>query len=465
MNELLTRRFKRIHMVGIGGSGMSGIAEILLYSGFRISGCDLVDNESTQRLRNLGAEVGKGHSTEHVRSADAVIYSSAVAADHPELVEAVRRRIPVIRRAEMLAELMRMKVGVAISGTHGKTTTTSLVGEVLSAGGLEPTVLVGGRLKRLGGGAVSGGGEFLVAEADEYDQSFLRLTPTVVVVTNVDPDHLECYGSFAALEDAFVRFANSVPFYGRTVVCADEPSIGKILPRLERGVVTYGLSPSADLGAENVEFKGSATTFEAFDRRAHSRATRVRVHLPLPGRHNVLNALAAATVGVELGIGWEAIKSALEGFRGVHRRFEILGEAGGVMVVDDFAHHPTEISATLTAARSGWERRIITVFQPHLFSRTRDMAEEFGKALLGADVAYVLPIYPAREQPLPGVTSGLIVDAAVRQGHRQVYSVADRPMAVDMVKAAVRPGDMVIVMGAGDVYRLGPVILELLHNA
>ncbi len=439
---------------------MSGIAEVLLGTGFRITGSDQTESETTSRLKSLGAEVFIGHSAGYVDEAEVVVFSNAIKPDHPELVAARSRNIPLIPRAEMLAELMRMKAGVAISGTHGKTTTTSLVGAILTEGGLDPTVIIGGRLKRLEGGVRRGAGEILVAEADEFERSFLKLSPTLVVVTNIDADHIECYGSFEALEDAFIQFANSVPFYGRSIVCLDEPSIRKVMPRITRHVVTYGLSIEATVRAEDVHYDGSHTSFEVLSER-----TRLgKVTIPIPGRHNVLNALAAIAVGLELDAGFHAIQIALERFEGVHRRFEIVGETGGIMVVDDFAHHPAEIVATLNAARSGWNRRLIAVFQPHLFSRTQALAKEFGQALMGADVAIVLPIYPAREEPIHGVTSALIVEAAKKMGHKNIVGLPDRSFVVEAVRQAAGPNDMVLTIGAGDVHRLAPMILEGLET-
>ncbi|NQU06759.1 MAG: UDP-N-acetylmuramate--L-alanine ligase, partial [Calditrichaeota bacterium] len=328
MIDVLLKRFRRLHMVGIGGAGMCGIAEILLHEGFIISGSDLLENDETRRLKMLGATIYKGHSADYVKDAEVLVYSSAVDDDHVELMAAAKQKMQVIRRAEMLAELMRLKVGIAISGTHGKTTTTSLTGEVLINGGLDPTVLVGGKLRKKGTGAVGGKGEFLIAEADEFDRSFLKLTPTIVVITNIDSDHLECYGSFEELENAFVQFANSVPFYGRALVCIDEPSILNILPRLERTVVTYGFSPQADIRAVDPVFVEETSTFTI-----ENGAGEVgRVALPLPGRHNVLNALAAVAVARELGVDFEAMKQALQQFKGVYRRFEMVGEEAGVLV-------------------------------------------------------------------------------------------------------------------------------------
>ncbi len=456
MIDVLLKRFRRLHMVGIAGSGMSGIAEILLRTGFQVTGSDLRANDDTRRLARLGARIFKGHKASHVGDAEAVIYSSAVSEDHVELSAARERKIPIIRRAEMLAELMRMKAGIAISGTHGKTTTTSLVGEILIQGGMDPTVIVGGKLRRMGTGAVSGQGDFIVAEADEFDRSFLRLTPTIVVITNIDSDHIECYGSYEELENAFVQFANSIPFYGRALVCADELSVMNLLPRLQRMIITYGFSPQADLRAIDPSFDRGTSSFtvESADGRIGD------VRLPLPGSHNVLNALAAIAVARELSIDFSDICQALESFSGVQRRFEIIGEIGDIVVADDFAHHPVEISATLAAARQGWKKPLLAVFQPHLFSRTLALAEEFGRALLGAETALVLPIYPAREKPIEGVSSRMIVDAARNMGHKRAYYLEDRSTVADKVRELVHAGDFVITLGAGDVYKLAPMILE-----
>lgn len=435
---------------------MSGIAEILIREGFDVSGCDLAENEATCRLSELGAKIYKGHSAAHIRDVEVVVYSSAVKEDHVELTKARECKIQVIRRAEMLAELMRMKVGIAISGTHGKTTTTSLTGEVLIHGRLDPTVIVGGRLRRMGTGAAHGSSEFLIAEADEFDKSFLKLTPTIVVITNIGSDHIECYGSYEELENAFVQFANSVPFYGRALVCIDEDSLLSILPRLERTVITYGFSPQADVRAVDPVFKGSSSIFTI----ENGKGEIGRIELPLPGRHNVLNSLAAVAVARELGVDFDLLQESLQQFNGVHRRFEIIGEEMGVLVVDDFAHHPVEISATLTAAKEGWQRPVVAVFQPHLYSRTQALAEEFGRALLGADTALVLPIYPAREEPIAGVSSRLIVDAARSMGHKRVYYLEDRSLVAERIRELAEKGDIVITIGAGDVYKLAPMILE-----
>lgn len=460
MLNYLLKRFRRLHMVGIGGSGMSGIAEILLMAGFKVTGSDPVESGVTRRLEELGATIFHTHKASNVDDAEFVIYTSAVNENHVELAAARERNIPVIRRAEMLGELMRMKNGVAISGTHGKTTTTSLTGEVLSVAGLEPTVIVGGRLCRLDTGAISGGGEFIVAEADEFDKSFLKLIPTVVVITNIDSDHIECYGSYQELENAFVQFANSVPFYGRAILCLDEKSLLNVIPRIDRKITTYGFSPNANVRASEVKYDQGVSIFTV----ENGEGVLGQVKLPLPGRHNVLNSLAAIAVGRELGIEFKKIKEALEQFKGVHRRFEIIGEANGIMVADDFAHHPAEMAATFSAAKEGWRKPIIAVFQPHLFSRTKELATEFGRALLGADIAMVLPIYPAREAPIEGVTSKLIYDAAKELGHKNIIDVKDRNEVPAMIKKLAHKGDMVLTVGAGDIYKLAPIIVEELNS-
>lgn len=455
MIDLLMKEFRRIQMVGICGSGMSGLAEVLSKSGFRVTGSDIVENETTDRLRKQGIPVTIGHSAENVEDAEVLVYSNAVRPDNVELMTAWERKIPVIPRAEMLAELMRMKAGVAISGTHGKTTCTSLVGEILVCGNIDPTVIVGGRLRQLGGGVVSGASDILVTEADEFERSFLRLTPTLVVILNIDADHLECYGSFKELENAFIQFANSVPFYGKSFICIDEPSLQKILPRLNRQIITFGFSPQADIRASNPVYKQRYTAFDV----ESGNKNIGRIELSLPGRHNVLNALAAIAVGLELGVDFKDIRTALKRFGGIYRRFQIHGEVNGILVVDDFAHHPRELEATLSAAKSGWNKRLVAVFQPHLFSRTLELADQFGRSLLGAETAIVLPIYPAREEPMEGVTSHLIYQAAHDHGHKDVHYLEDKTKTVEFVKGVVKSGDIVLVLGAGDVYRLVPEII------
>jgi UDP-N-acetylmuramate--alanine ligase len=433
---------------------MSGLAEILLLSTpLEISGCDLARSENTERLTKLGARVAYGHDASHVKDADLLVVSSAIRESNPEVAAAREKGIPVIRRAEMLAEIMRLKQGVAIGGTHGKTTTTSLTGMVLTEAGFDPTIIVGGQVRILGTNARLGKGDFLVAEADEFDRSFLELTPVVAVITNIEADHLDCYRDLADIEDAFATFANRVPFYGAVVACVDDPGVREVLPRIKRRVVTYGVSPEANLSAKAIRLDASGTTFEVWEGETWSLGT---VHLRLPGRHNVANALAAIAVGRELSIPFPTIARALAEFEGVVRRFETKGERKGVLVVDDYAHHPTEIAATLASARQVYpKRRLVALFQPHLFSRTRDFAAEFGKALVAADLALVTDVYPSREKPLAGVTGELVADAARRAGGRDVVYLPDRGAIGKELESRLVPGDLLVTMGAGDVVRLG----------
>jgi UDP-N-acetylmuramate--alanine ligase len=433
---------------------MSGLAEILLLSTpLEISGCDLQSSEITQRLEQLGARISRGHDPAHVASADLLVISSAVDEANPEVAAARQRGIPVIRRAEMLGEIMRLKQGIAVAGTHGKTTTTSLTGMVLTEAGFDPTIVVGGRVRILGTNARLGKGEYLVAEADEYDRSFLALTPVVAVVTNVEADHLDTYRDLADILDAFATFANRVPFYGAVVGCLDDPGVVALLPRVQKRIVTYGESAQAMLRAREIRLEASGTRFEVTDTDEGALGT---VQLGLPGRHNVLNALAAIAVGRELRIPFLTIARALSAFTGVVRRFEKKGERAGVLVVDDYAHHPTEIMATLAAARQVYpERRVVALFQPHLFTRTRDFAPQFGRALLGADLAVVTDVYPSRERPIPGVTGELVVRAAREAGHRNLIYVPDKQRVVEELEKLLRAGDLLLTMGAGDVVHLG----------
>jgi UDP-N-acetylmuramate--alanine ligase len=448
----------RIHFVGIGGAGMSGIAEILLDYHLEVSGCDQAASEATERLAQKGARVHLGHSPDHLQGSELVVISSAVSEDNPEVREARRLGIPVVRRAEMLGELMRLKYGIAVAGTHGKTTTTSLVGTVLTEADLDPTVIVGGRLRLSGTGARLGSSQYLVAEADEFDRSFLRLTPVIAVVTNIDRDHLDTYGNLAEIQDAFVTFANRVPFFGRVILCLDDLRVRHILPRLsERRLVTYGFSPQAELSAVDLVALSWGSRFSV---RSLSRGLIGEIELPIPGRHNVANALAAVGVGLSLRIDFDVIARAIAAFRGVHRRFEPLGSWRGAAVVDDYAHHPTEVAATLDAARLTFPKaRVHAVFQPHLFSRTRDLAEEFGQALLAADLAVVTDVYPSREAPIPGVTGELVVEAARRSGHRNVRYCLHWREAAALLAAEVAEGDVVITLGAGDINRLAQALV------
>ena len=452
------RKVKRLHLVGIGGIGMSGIAEILLDMGYQVTGSDLRTSPLTQRLSRLGAKIDYGHRGENVVGADVVVISSAIRESNPEVTAARSFRIPLIRRAEMLGELMRMKFGIAIAGTHGKTTTTSMIGEVMTSGGCDPTIVVGGRVIALGTNALLGKGNYLVAEADEFDRSFLRLIPTIAVITTLEAEHMDCYTSLGDLKSAFVEFANKVPFYGSVILCLDEPSLQAIIPRVERELITYGLTKGADIRGDGLRFQGRESRFLVH----RGKETLGEVRLQVPGEHNVKNALAAITLGLELEIPFPQIASSLQGFRGVHRRFEIKGESQGVMVVDDYAHHPTEIEATLQAARAGWKRRIVAVFQPHLYTRTRDFCHHFGKALSSADLLVVTEIYPAREDPIPGVSGELVARAAREYGHPAVHWVPRKEDLPSFLSKIVRQGDMVVTMGAGDIWTVGEKLLELL---
>ena len=450
------KRYQQIHFVGIGGSGMSGVAEILLNLGYRVTGSDQKRNEAVERLEQLGAKVFVGHEAGHVEGAHVVVYSSAVSRDNIEVQVARQRGIPVIPRAEMLAELMRLKYGIAVAGTHGKTTTTSMIGAVLSEGRLDPTIVVGGRVTNLGSNARLGQGEYLVAEADESDGSFLKLAPTLAVVTTVDAEHLDHYGTLDAIRDAFVTFVNKVPFYGAAILCLDQPNIQLLIPRIDKRIITYGLESGADLVARRLHLSGLTGRFEVFQRGTSLGECTLQV----PGRHNVLNALAAITVALDLEIPFLTIQKALAGFTGVQRRFQVRGQAGGVTVIDDYAHHPVEIRATLAAAKAGFDQRVVTIFQPHRYTRTYHLREAFLTAFNQADVLIVMDIYPAGEAPIPGVNAADLADAIHAHGHRDVtYLGHDRARVIDHVINITRPGDLVITLGAGDVSQLGAELL------
>jgi UDP-N-acetylmuramate--alanine ligase len=453
------KKYQHIHFVGIGGVGMSGIAEVLLTLGYRVTGSDARRGEAVERLERLGAKVFLGHEAAHVEGAHVVVFSSAVARDNVEVQAARQRGVPVIGRAEMLAELMRLKYGIAVAGTHGKTTTTSMVAAVLGAGGFDPTVVVGGRVHALGANARLGQGEFLVAEADESDGSFLKLTPTIAVVTTVDAEHLDHYADLEAIVGAFLAFVNKVPFYGAVVVCLDDPNIQRMIPRIDKRVVTYGLEAGADLTARRLAFAGLRSEFEVVQRGKPLGP----VALQVPGRHNVLNALAAAAVGLDLEMSFDKIQSALASFEGVQRRFQIRGEAQGVLVVDDYGHHPAEIRATLAAAKAGFDRRVITVFQPHRYSRTQHLRDDFLTAFYQSDVLIVMDIYAAGEAPISGVHARDLADGIAAHGHREVlYLGGDREAILDYLCESTRAGDLVLTLGAGDVGQLGGELLKRL---
>ena len=460
---------RRVHFIVIGGIGMSGIAELLANLGYVVSGSDERRSPLTDRLKQLGVQVAIGHAAEHVGGADVVVVTSAVNARNPEVAEAVRRKIPVIPRAEMLAELMRLRFAIAVAGAHGKTTTTSMIALVLERAGLDPTAVIGGRLSAFGSNARLGRGELMVAEADESDRSFLKLFPTVAVITNIDHEHLESYGSFVELQQAFVDFANKVPFYGAVVACADDPHLAAALPRMTRRTITYGLdTPAADVTATDVQLGPLSVraTVKRRARRADDPAQSVVTLGPLtlnvPGRHNLLNALAALAVGLEVGLPFDRITPGLEEFRGAERRFDVRGEPNGIMVVDDYGHHPTEIAAVLEAARH-LQRRTIVAFQPHRFSRTKALMDAFGPALGGAAHVVLTDIYAAGEEAIPGVT----LDALAGAVRRSVSAPVDVVPSLDEVPGAIaaiaRPGDVVIVLGAGSIGSVADRLVRLLE--
>ncbi len=457
---VMLRKTRRLHFVGIGGIGMSGIAEVLVNLGYQVTGSDLEESATVQRLRAMGATVARGHLAEGVGDADVVVVSSAVRPDNPEVLEARRRQIPVIPRAEMLAELMRIKYGIAIAGSHGKTTTTSMVAQVLAGAGLDPTIIIGGRLGVIDSNAKLGRGDLLVAEADESDGSFLRLTPTIAVVTNIDAEHLEHYGTLPRLQDSFADFLNKVPFYGVGIVCLDDPGVQEILPRLSRRVVTYGFSAQADLSATDVELSGFKAAYTVL-----LQGKRLgRVTLRVPGRHSIQNSLAAIAVGLDLEVPFESIAAELSRFSGADRRFQLKGEASGIMIIDDYGHHPSEILATLSAAKKGFGRRTVVVFQPHRYTRVKALLSEFARAFYDADVLAVCDIYPAGEPPIPGVSAEGVAQAIKEHGHKDVTLVKDLKEVPAWLRQRARDGDMVITMGAGSVYKAGDELLKLLQG-
>ena len=450
------RKARRLHFVGIGGSGMSGIAEVLSNMGFTVSGSDLVASPTTHRLAELGATVQRGHDAAHVGQADVVVVSSAVGRDNPEVVEARRRGIPVIPRAEMLAELMRLKYGVAVAGAHGKTSITAMTAEVLGRGGLDPTVVIGGRVGHLSSGAKLGHGAFLVAEADESDGSFLKMKPTIAVVANIDLEHLDHYrGGLTEIKEAFAAFMGLVPFYGAVVACLDDANVRAVLPRLERKTITYGLRSDAQVRASDVVLRGFDTRFAV---EAHGVA-RGEIRLGVPGRHSVLNALAAVAVGLELDLEWAAIAEALAGFRGVDRRMQLRGQVDGVRVIDDYGHHPTEIRATLAAVREGFGARTLVVFQPHRYSRTQALLEEFGSSFAQADAVIVTDVYAAGEPARPGIDGRRVAEALRRHGHPSVVYEPRLDDVPERVRGLMHAGDIVLTLGAGDVWRVGERLL------
>ena len=451
---------KKIHLIGIGGIGMSGIAEFLHNQGLEISGSDLKKTDVTRHLESLGIRIEEGHNPALVKDVDVVVKSSAVKDDNPEVQAAKTLRIPLIRRAEMLAEITRMSFSIGISGTHGKTTTTSMTGLVLEAAGLEPTIIVGGKVKNYGSNNVMGSGKYIVVEADEYDHSFLSLSPCIAGITNIDTDHLDCYRNLDDIKGAFIEYANKVPFFGSVIACLDDPGVQAILPSINKKVVTYGFSRQADIQGKNISMKDFVSEYDV----SYKGYRLGRVKMNVTGRHNIQNSLQAISIGLELDIPFKHIREGLMQYSGVYRRFELKGEARGITVYDDYAHHPTEISATLEGFKDSTKRRIVTLFQPHLYSRTRDFHVQFGNAFSSCDCLILAPIYPAREEPIPGVSSKLIAKIAVQSGHPDVVLIENNADIVPKTLSLLKEDDILITMGAGNVWQYGEEILANLKK-
>tara|TARA_B100001778_G_scaffold320606_1_gene311162 strand:+ start:737 stop:2116 length:1380 start_codon:yes stop_codon:yes gene_type:complete len=455
------RKVNKVHFVGIGGIGMSGIAELLLNLGFEISGSDVSDSEIIDRLRSNGAKVNIGHKTDNLFETEVVVYSSAIPEDNVELIFAREMNIPTIKRAEMLGELIALKnTSIAVGGTHGKTSTSSIIGTLLSHSKLDPTLIVGGLVKNLDSSSKLGSGEIVVVEADEYDKSFLQLKPTVAVITNIEKEHMDCYQNMDDLFESFISFANSVPFYGSVVICSDSSGANDIINKIKRPITTYGIKSNANVCASNISYNKMKSRFSI----SFQGENLGEVNLSVPGEHNILNSLAAAAIGIELGIDRKDIILGLNTYQGVRRRFEIKGEVNDITVVDDYAHHPTEVKATLSAAKNSWNKRIIGVFQPHLFSRTQEFYKEFAESMMICDVAIITDIYPAREKPITGVTGKLVYDTLKELGHKNSHYISDLSNLNGVIENKVEKGDMLITMGAGTIWRYGESILKYLSE-
>ncbi len=450
------KRIKNLHFVGIGGTGMCGIAEVLHNSGYKITGSDLKRTDTTEYLEGLGMKIHYGHEGANIAAADVVVISSAVTDDNPEVLAAHDHKIPIIRRAEMLSELMRMKFSVAVAGTHGKTTTTSLIGHILRAGGLDPTVIVGGRVLGVGSNAYLGKGDYLVAEADEFDRSITKFFPTIAVITNIEAEHMECYRDMDDLYACFADFANRTPFFGTAILCIDDPGIKVIEPRITRPMISYGLTPGADFSARMMTFDESGIKFTLVQKGRDDGT----VISPLFGHHNVRNILACLAVAYDLEIPMKKAIEAVRTFTGVGRRLELAGEARGVKFYDDYGHHPTEIRTTLQGLRNVFDGRLVAVFQPHLYSRTQRMFREFGGAFSDTDLLFILDVFPSREKPIEGVSGKLVADSASDQGHGAVSYVEDKNTLPDRIAERLQPGDRVVLFGAGDINRLTVKIME-----
>ena len=455
------KKVKSIHFIGIGGIGMSGIAELLNNLGFKITGSDLMTSENVKRLESIGIEISIGHDSNNLRDADAVVYSSAVPLDNPEILSANNKSIPVIRRAEMLGELINLKqTSIAVGGTHGKTTTSSMIGMILEKSGYDPTLVVGGLVSNLNSNVKLGSGELIVVEADEFDRSFLALNPTIAIVTNLEMEHTDCYKDLNDIESAFLQFCKSVPFYGTVILCADSDSLMKIMPKIKKPVTTYGLSDNSDYCAKNIEFSKNRAKYRLF----HKNKDLGEININVPGKHNVLNSLASIALGIEIDVPLDLIKKGINSYTGVRRRFEIKNNKTDIFVVDDYAHHPTEVKATINAAKNGWNKRIICVFQPHLFSRTRDFYKEFAESLFKSDIIIITEIYPAREKPINGISSKLILDELDNLGHCNTHHLESLNDLNNFLKHIVQPSDMVITMGAGDIWRYSDKYNEYLND-
>jgi UDP-N-acetylmuramate--alanine ligase len=453
------RKLKHIHMIGIGGTGMNGIAEVLLNLGYKVTGSDIQANDATRRLARLKAQISIGHRAENVKGADVVVMSSAIHEDNIEVRAARHQKIPVIPRAEMLAELMRMKYGIAVAGSHGKTTTTSMIATILDRAGFDPTIVVGGRLNTIGANAKLGEGDFFVAEADESDRSFLYLSPFIAVLTNIDAEHLDQYQNVEEIKRTFVNFANKVPFYCPIVLCLDDPNLQSVIPHLERRIITYGFSAQSDIFARDFQFEqfSSASTLYAKGRKIGL------LKLNVPGKHSILNAMAAIAVGLDLDIAPPLILKALQSYSGTGRRFELKKEVGGIMIIEDYAHHPTEIKATLDAAKRGWPRRVVAVFQPHRYTRLSHLMNEFATSFNQADVLLITEIYPAGEEPIPHITGKALYESLKQFGHKNVFFDPDMKDIPARLRKLAKPGDMIIVLGAGNIYKIIPDMIKKLE--
>jgi len=455
------KKVNYIHFVGIGGIGMSGIAELLMNLGFNISGSDINHSDNVKRLEKLGIKISIGHNKKNINNSDAIVYSSAVPSNNPEILEARNKSIPIIRRAEMLAELISLKkTSIAVGGTHGKTTTSSMIGMVLEKSGYDPTLVVGGLVSNLNTNVKLGSGDMVVVEADEFDRSFLALKPTIAIVTNLEMEHTDCYKNLNDLKKAFLQFCQSVPFYGEVILCAESKPLMSLIDKIQKPVVTYGLSENADFSAKDIMYNKNKSEYTLF----HKQKNLGKIEIKVPGKHNVLNSLAAIALGIEIGIPIDKLKNGINKYMGVRRRFELKENKHKVIVVDDYAHHPTEVLATIKAAKNGWNKKIVSVFQPHLFSRTRDFFKEFAESLFISDDIIITDIYPAREKPIKGITSNLIIDELKQLGHSKTHYVNDLENLNQLLDSIVTADDIVITMGAGNIWRYNVKYNEHLNS-